>query len=209
MCTHIYMFSRRRRWNYLRITCIICLWAIPLFLLYAKDIQVVLSVKHNKSNGGELFQKKFNLDLDNGNSKNAVNDLAARDSVQDDGDNVLVDDLQAPSHDVFSVLNRHQESDFVEKKKKKKSTTIPQHVIGESRSSNGRQQQQTRLANYEKLVGNRDKRLPGELGQGVVVNGSVAEKAIERIGYERHAFNQLVSDRISLFRTLRDYRNQK
>ena len=62
---------------------------------------------------------------------------------------------------------------------------------------------------YTSNSGNRDKRLPGELGQGVIVNGSVADKETEKIGYKRHAFNQLVSDRISLFRTLQDYRNQK
>ena len=191
MCTHIYMFSRRRRWSYLSITCILCLWVIPLFLLYAKDIQVVLSVKHNKRNGG-IFQK--NLDDDD----------------DDVGSVVVVDNMQASQHDVVDVLNHHhQKSNFPFEMENEKST-IPQHVIGESGSSNARQeQQQTRLANYEKLVGNRDKRLPGELGQGVIVNGSVADKETEKIGYKRHAFNQLVSDRISLFRTLQDYRNQK
>ena len=189
MCTHIYMFSRRRRWSYLSITCILCLWVIPLFLLYAKDIQVVLSVKHNKRNGG-IFQK--NLDDDDDVS-----------SV------VVVDNMQASQHDVVDVLNHHhQKSNFPFEMENEKST-IPQHVIGESGSSNAQEQQQTRLANYEKLVGNRDKRLPGELGQGVIVNGSVADKETEKIGYKRHAFNQLVSDRISLFRTLQDYRNQK
>ena len=185
------MFSRRRRWSYLSITCILCLWVIPLFLLYAKDIQVVLSVKHNKRNGG-IFQK--NLDDDD-----------------DVGSVVVVDNKQASQHDVVDVLNHHhhQKSNFPFEMENEKST-IPQHVIGESGSSNARQeQQQTRLANYEKLVGNRDKRLPGELGQGVIVNGSVADKETEKIGYKRHAFNQLVSDRISLFRTLQDYRNQK
>ena len=47
---------------------------------------------------------------------------------------------------------------------------------------------------------------PGYMGSGVKVKKS--EKKSEDEGYKKHSFNQLVSDKISLERSLPDYRNQ-
>lgn len=63
------------------------------------------------------------------------------------------------------------------------------------------------LANYEHALVKRNPLLPGELGRGVAVGPGEKEK--EKLGYERHAFNQLVSDKISIHRSLKDYRNEK
>ena len=46
---------------------------------------------------------------------------------------------------------------------------------------------------------------PGENGQGVEIGGS--EKEQEKLGYSKHAFNQLASDKISLFRSIPDTRD--
>ena len=187
MCKHVYMYSHRRHWSYLSLTCLVCLWLVPLFLLYVKDMELMLAVKQNK----RMLEKKFGRidksDILKGKRENFLNG--------------------AGNVDINGILNRRQKLN-AEKK------TFLRNVI-ESRSFNfdkrnhHQQPQLHRLANYEKLVGNRDVRLPGELGQGVKVNVSVAEKAKEKAGYEKHAFNQLVSDRISSFRTLKDYRNER
>lgn len=59
-------------------------------------------------------------------------------------------------------------------------------------------------ANYERYI-YRDLKGPGELGQGVTVGADEKEK--EKDGYKKHAFNQLVSDKISVHRRLKDYRH--
>ena len=101
----------------------------------------------------------------------------------------------------------HRMGIMLQNKIQKEKLSFPAPPLRKTRSS--RHQFMSRLANYETLIGNRNHRLPGEIGQGVTINGSVAEKAKEKAGYEQHAFNQLVSDRISVFRTLQDYRNQQ
>lgn len=63
-----------------------------------------------------------------------------------------------------------------------------------------------RLANYEHMVVKRDPLLPGELGRGVSADASEKEK--EKRGFDLHAFNMLVSDKISVHRSLQDYRSQ-
>ncbi|XP_002167311.3 polypeptide N-acetylgalactosaminyltransferase 13 isoform X1 [Hydra vulgaris] len=64
-----------------------------------------------------------------------------------------------------------------------------------------------RVADYESFLVPRDYQLPGELGTGVTVEENEKEK--EKLGYEKHAFNQLVSDKISIHRSLKDYRNDQ
>lgn len=64
-----------------------------------------------------------------------------------------------------------------------------------------------RLANYEFINVDRDTSSPGERGKGYSVGKEDKEK--EKQGYDKHAFNQLVSDRISIYRSLEDYRNIK
>ena len=64
-----------------------------------------------------------------------------------------------------------------------------------------------RVADYESFLVPRDYQLPGELGTGVTAQESEKEK--EKLGYEKHAFNQLVSDKISIHRSLKDYRNDQ
>ncbi len=61
-------------------------------------------------------------------------------------------------------------------------------------------------ANYERVMF-RDQKGPGEFGQGVAVSPDEKEK--EKEGYKKHAFNQLVSDRISVHRSLKDYRHSR
>lgn len=63
------------------------------------------------------------------------------------------------------------------------------------------------FANYEHIRAKRDFSLPGELGKGYSVGKEEKEK--EKQGYERHAFNQIVSEKISIYRSLKDYRNKK
>ena len=64
------------------------------------------------------------------------------------------------------------------------------------------------LANYENPKWTkRDNSLPGEMGKGYTV--AKEDKDKEKLGYQRHAFNQLVSDRISIYRSLKDYRNNQ
>lgn len=64
-----------------------------------------------------------------------------------------------------------------------------------------------RLAEYEHMIVQRDPQLPGEKGTGVTVGAHEKEK--EKAGYDKHAFNLLVSDKISIHRSLIDYRNGK
>lgn len=64
-----------------------------------------------------------------------------------------------------------------------------------------------RFANYDPISEGRDKSLPGELGEGHTAGKH--EKEREEEGYDRHAFNQLVSDKISIYRSLKDYRNNQ
>lgn len=61
-------------------------------------------------------------------------------------------------------------------------------------------------ANYDKTP-HRNPNEPGELG--VAVYADSWEKEKENEGYTQHSFNRLVSDKISLQRNLRDYRNSK
>ena len=64
----------------------------------------------------------------------------------------------------------------------------------------------TRTANYEREIF-RDQKGAGELGLGVNVGADEKEK--EKEGYKKHAFNQLVSDKISVHRSLKDYRHER
>ena len=68
------------------------------------------------------------------------------------------------------------------------------------------QEEETRTANYEREIF-RDQRGVGEFGQGVNVGADEKEK--EKEGYKKHAFNQLVSDKISVHRSLKDYRHDR
>jgi len=63
---------------------------------------------------------------------------------------------------------------------------------------------ETRLANYEHMVVKRNPLLPGELGRGVSLEES--EKDKEKRGFDLHAFNMVASDKISVHRSLQDYR---
>lgn len=47
---------------------------------------------------------------------------------------------------------------------------------------------------------------PGYMGKGVIIRQS--EKQKEKVGYSKHAFNMLASDKISLQRVLPDYRSR-
>ena len=62
-----------------------------------------------------------------------------------------------------------------------------------------------RYADYEHKLVHRDPSLPGEMGRGYDVPDEEKEK--EKEGYEKHAFNQYVSDMISIHRSLEDFRN--
>lgn len=62
-----------------------------------------------------------------------------------------------------------------------------------------------RYADYEHKLVYRDPSLPGEMGRGYDVPDEEKEK--EKEGYEKHAFNQYVSDMISIHRSLEDFRN--
>jgi len=64
-----------------------------------------------------------------------------------------------------------------------------------------------RLADYEHVLVKRDPSLPGEGGKGVVLSGADKEK--EKRGYDLHAFNMMASDRISIHRSLKDYRHEQ
>ena len=68
------------------------------------------------------------------------------------------------------------------------------------------QEEGTITANYERGMF-RDQKGVGELGQGVNVGADEKEK--EKEGYKKHAFNQLVSDKISVHRSLKDYRHHR
>lgn len=66
---------------------------------------------------------------------------------------------------------------------------------------------QARVANYEHMVVKRNPLLPGELGRGVTIDDHEKEK--EKRGFDLHAFNMLASDKISIHRSLQDYRAQQ
>ena len=61
-------------------------------------------------------------------------------------------------------------------------------------------------ADYDKTP-HRNPNKPGELG--VAVHADSWEKDKEKEGYTQHSFNRIVSDKISLERNLRDFRNSK
>ena len=63
----------------------------------------------------------------------------------------------------------------------------------------------TKYASYDKSPYMR-RTQPGYMGSGVKLKKN--EKKAEDEGYKRHSFNQLVSDKISLERSLPDYRNK-
>ena len=63
----------------------------------------------------------------------------------------------------------------------------------------------TKYASYDKSPYMR-RTQPGYMGNGVKLKKN--EKKAEDEGYKRHSFNQLVSDKISLERSLPDYRNK-
>lgn len=91
-----------------------------------------------------------------------------------------------------SKENRIESEDFV-----RKALVDLNHEDGDEKSI---------TANYERDV-HRDRNGPGEQGQGVTVGA--AEKEKEKEGYKKHAFNQLVSDKISVHRRLKDYRHER
>lgn len=61
-------------------------------------------------------------------------------------------------------------------------------------------------ANYERVM-LRERKGYGEMGEGVTV--AAEEKDKEKEGYKQHAFNQLVSDKISVHRSLKEYRHAR
>ena len=61
-------------------------------------------------------------------------------------------------------------------------------------------------ADYDKTP-RRNPNKPGELG--VAAYSESQDKDKEKQGYEEHSFNRFVSDKISLERNLRDFRNSK
>jgi len=61
-----------------------------------------------------------------------------------------------------------------------------------------------RKASYEHMVVKRNPLLPGELGRGVTLEEN--EKDKEKRGFDLHAFNMVASDKISVHRSLQDYR---
>ena len=63
---------------------------------------------------------------------------------------------------------------------------------------------ETRKANYEHMMVKRNPLLPGELGRGVTLEEN--EKDKEKRGFDLHAFNMVASDKISVHRSLQDYR---
>ena len=80
--------------------------------------------------------------------------------------------------------------------------------IGSKNSASNRDELSTFItANYERTTPSRDPKAPGELGRGA--SAKLEEKEKEKEGYSRHAFNQLVSDKISVHRSLKDYRHER
>ena len=64
----------------------------------------------------------------------------------------------------------------------------------------------TRAANYDITPEGKDTGL-GEKGTGVIV--PFLQMTAQKSGYKQHGFNLVASDRISLQRSLKDYRNYK
>ena len=64
----------------------------------------------------------------------------------------------------------------------------------------------TRTANYDMTPEGKSVSL-GEGGTGVIV--PFVQMTAQKSGYKQHGFNQAASDRISLQRSLKDYRNYK
>lgn len=60
---------------------------------------------------------------------------------------------------------------------------------------------------FTKIFERQDSNGPGENGQGVKIDET--EKDLEKEGYSKHSFNQLASDKISLFRSIPDTRDPR
>ena len=171
---------------HLIIICALILSAIPLLLLYIEDVEVTLSIKH-KALGKDARASDRRFEPMKFEGKRHYDS------------NYLIDRL---NQDLKNRESFSQDDSFIQDEK-----PLFERL-------NNRDKIKTRLdsfarkAEYENVMGNRDPRLPGERGNGYTISSaSKLDKEREKHGYDKHAFNQLVSDRISLYRSLKDYRN--
>ena len=102
----------------------------------------------------------------------------------------------------YSTSNRIF-SDIINHQQEVNSYSFGDH---QTKEVENKETKENRIANYEHMVVKRDSLLPGELGKGVTLEQSEKEK--EKRGFDLHAFNMVVSDKISVHRSLQDYRSQ-
>ena len=168
---------------------------VPLFLLYVEEFEVTVAIGKPKGSNGH---RKLFIRSDDA-IKPPSNSIDSNQNKQQNPKtkqmlgtmNPLTIDLAKELYKINALIEKDKDysdsgnADFKEE-----------------------EDEEPRVANYEQLVGRRLVKLPGELGRGHKVTNKI-DKEREKIGYDKHAFNEVVSEKISVYRRLKDYRNKK
>jgi len=194
------MYPRRwRRSYYTFALCLFMIWLIPLLLLYIEEFEVTVVI--GKRDKEDVQFMKTDHDGSNKSPLNSI-DSNNRYNQKDPKAKRMVNPIidESLRIDLASELDKIKSAIIANKDNNNKDDNT--RAVGNGEGN------ELRLANYERVVGIRTAKSPGELGRGYKVTSKV-DKEREKKGYDKHAFNEVVSDKISIYRRLKDYRNDK